>query len=258
MCSYYATRRQIILTLLAKAKTFVEWLTGLRIYRRLPRGLDFVWDIKCAFPMYRVNIVFDVGANVGQFAKLFLAEFPNSHVYCFEPVSKTYGLLLQNLRRERRVVCHRLALGSSKKIGQMVLQGGCDEFFLLGQSPELPKREARMEPVTIDTLDDFCQAKGIEHISYLKIDTEGGDLDVLKGAARLLAEQRIDIIQVEAGMNPTDRRHVPFETLKEFLLSHKYYLFGLYEQVAEAVPRQALLRRTNPIFVSENMIEAER
>jgi trans-aconitate methyltransferase len=70
------------MSLKSKAKTLAERLTGTYIYRQLPRGIDFASDMKRFIPMYRVNTVFDVGANVGQSAKLFLAEFPNSHIYC--------------------------------------------------------------------------------------------------------------------------------------------------------------------------------
>jgi hypothetical protein len=127
--------------------------------------------------------------------------------------------------------CCKLALGSSKSKGKMVLQGTPDRFFLLGQSKKSPMNDnVPTESVDIVTLDEFCQDKGIDHINYLKIDTEGGDLDVLKGAVKMLTEQRIDLVEVEAGMNPSNTWHVPFEALKEFLESHRYFLWN-YEQV---------------------------
>lgn len=246
------------MSLKSTVRALVERLTGVHIYRVLPRGIDFALDIKSGLPMYRVSTVFDVGANVGQSAIKFLAQFPKSHIYCFEPVTDTYRVLQDNLQGDGRVDCYQLAFGSSKKTGQMALQGSSDMYFLLGQSAELPTEDVRTESVNISTLDDFCCTNRIDHISYLKIDTEGGDLDVLRGTVMMLAEQRIDIIQVEAAMNPTNSRHVPFESIKEFLQSYKYYLFGIYEQVNEWPTREPHLRRTNPIFVSQQMIERNR
>ncbi len=240
----------------------IEALAGQMIGRRKnrapPRGMDFALDIAYALPLFRASIVFDVGANVGQSAKLFLTKFPSSHIYCFEPVTDTYHLLQHNLQDTERVDCYQLAFGSSTRSGEMILQGSSDMFFLLGQSSELPSKEVRSESVTIDTLDAFCRANKIDRISFLKIDTEGGDLDVLRGAETMLGEQRIDIVQVEAGMSPTNSRHVPFQSLKDFLEGHGYYLFGIYEQVKEWPTGEPHLRRTNPVFISQQVIDKNR
>jgi FkbM family methyltransferase len=242
------------MSLRGKVRRVAERLTGTHIYRVVPRGIDFASDMGSALPMYRANIVFDVGANVGQSAKTFLDKFPSAHIYCFEPVTDTYRLLQDSLQNNERVDCYQLAFGSSKETGQMVLQGSSDMFWMLGQSSEIPSKDARTESVNVDTLEDFCRTNKVDRISYLKIDTEGGDLEVLRGAVAMLAEQRIDIIQVEAGMNPTNSRHVPFETIKEFLESYRYYLFGIYEQVNEWPTGEPHLRRTNPIFLSQQVI----
>ncbi len=241
-----------------KIKKFVERLTGTHIYRVLPRGISFADDITNKLPTYKPNIIFDVGANVGQSANHFIINFPNTHIYCFEPVGETYALLQQNMQDIECVDCYQLALGSSKEMGKMVLQGSSDMFFLLGQSLESPNDDANTELVDIDTLDNFCQTNRIDHISYLKTDTEGGDLEVLRGADTMLAEQQIDFIQVEAGMNPTNSRHVPFESIKSFLERHQYYLFGIYEQVSERPTKGPHLRRTNPIFISQQLVKQNR
>jgi FkbM family methyltransferase len=242
-----------------KVKKLVEHLTGTHICRVLPRGIDFIQDIADSLPMYRADIIFDVGANAGQSSKIYLARFPSSHIYCFEPVGDTFHQLQDNLKGDARVDCYQLALGSSKSKGKMVMQGKSDMFFLLGQSKEsLMNNDMTTESVDIVTLDEFCQTKRIDQINYLKIDTEGGDLEVLKGAVNMLTEQRIDLVEVEAGMNPSNNRHVPFEALKDFLESHRYFLFGIYEQVNEWPTREPHLRRTNPLFISHRMIEMNR
>jgi FkbM family methyltransferase len=248
-----------MMSLLNKIKKLAEQLTNTRIYRRLPRGVDFIYDIANSLPVYHAEIVFDVGANAGQSAGIYLARFPDSHIYCFEPASTTFRQLRENLKNNDRVDFYQLALGSSKGKGNMVLQGIPEMFFLSGQSKESPGGgEVTTESVDVVSMDEFCQTKGIDHIDYLKIDTEGGDLEVLKGAVNLLAGQRIDLVQVEAGMNPGNKRHVPFETLQEFLNSHDYFLFGIYEQVREWPTREPHLRRINAIYISHRMIEMNR
>ena len=84
------------MSLKSKVKMLIERLTDTHIYRELPRGIDFIQDIANSLPRYRVDIVFDVGANVGQSAKIYLARFPRSHIYCFEPVINTFHNLQAN------------------------------------------------------------------------------------------------------------------------------------------------------------------
>jgi hypothetical protein len=107
-------------------------------------------------------------------------------------------------------------------------------------------------------IDAFSKKNKIERIDFLKIDTEGGDLDVLKGAENMLKSQKIDFVQVEAGMNPDNNHHVPFECLKSFLEKYNYYLFGIYDQVNEWPSEEPHLRRTNSVFVSRKIIKEKR
>ncbi len=248
------------MTIKGKIKEFIENLTGTHIYRVLPHGIDLFQDISNQLPKLHVNTVFDVGANVGQSAKAYMSGFPNSHIYCFEPVKDTFNQLKDNLKNNDHIHFFQLAFGAFKEKGEMVLQGSSDVFFLLSLSSKevLVNGDKNIEEVRIETLDEFCCARGINHISYLKIDTEGGDLDVLKGAGNMLRENAIDIVEVEAGMNVNNKRHVPFEYLKKYLEPKGYFLFGIYEQVKEWPTKEPHLRRINPVFISERIIEENK
>jgi len=58
--------------------------------------------------------------------------------------------------------------------------------------------DTETELVNIETIAQFCQDREIRRINFLKVDTEGYDLEVLKGAEEILDEGRIDFVQVEA------------------------------------------------------------
>ena len=191
----------------------VEDLTGAHVYRTLPRGFDVFADLATALPRLAISTIFDVGANTGQSALGFCSHFPASHIYSFEPVGPTFRTLQETVRGHANIHAVKLALGAACGSGRMVLQGSSDMFYLQHGGPGTKPASDKSEQVVLGTVEGFCQENGIGHIEFPKIDTEGFDLDVLKGAARMLADRCIDVIQVEAGMNRTNRRHVAFERL---------------------------------------------
>ena len=142
----------------------------------------------------------------------------------------------------------KLDTGTFNRINAILDNG--EESLL---TPEVPT-----ECVHIKRLDEFCQQEQIKRVSYLKVDTEGQDLEVLKGTEQMLRAQLIDIVEVEAGMNVKNTRHIHFDVFKNFLENHNYFLFGLYEQVREAPSREPHLRRSNCVFISQNMVDANR
>lgn len=239
----------------------VRRLTGFHVYRTLPRGVELFEDLARAFPEWRPETVFDVGANVGQSAREYLSRFPAARVHCFEPVSATFRVLESGLRGEARARCHRMALGASVTRGTMLLEGTPDMFRLADADAPAPapaREEARREEVAVSTVDEVARAEGIARIGLLKVDTEGRDLAVLEGAAGMLGAQAIDVVQLEAGMHPGNHLHAPLEALKGFLDARGYVAFGIYEQTPEWPTGEAHLRRCNPVFVSRRLVEEAR
>lgn len=113
-------------------------------------------------------------------------------------------------------------------------------------------------PVEIGTLDEFCQAQGIEHVNFLKVDTEGFDLEVLMGAVGLLGRNAIDVIQVEVGMSPRHHIHVRFEDVKAFMESKRMELFCIIDQMQNFVPGGPYLQWADAVFISQAVTERYR
>jgi hypothetical protein len=110
------------------------------------------------------------------------------------------------------------------------------------------------EEVAIERLDEFCGRNSIREIGFLKVDTEGYDLEVLKGATALFNQGRIGIVQLEAGMNPQNDLHVPLRDFMDFLEPRGYSLLGIYEQQNEWPTADPRLRRSNPLFIHTALI----
>ncbi len=120
---------------------------------------------------------------------------------------------------------------------------------------ESDARGKQTEAVEMLTGDAYCERNAIGHISYLRIDTSGSDLEVLKGFHRMIGSQRVDIIQVEASMSAQYRRLAPFEAFRGYLEACDYSLFGFYDQAHESKGRP-VLRRSSLVFLSQEVVEA--
>ena len=230
----------------------LERLIGARIMRTMPHGVDLFADLRAQLPATPITTIFDVGANIGQSARHYCEAFPAASLYCFEPLQATFEQLTASLRNDRNAQCFRLAFGGAAGTGEIAVGQHSDQASLTTR----PADTTHIESVPIETLDGFCASHAIERIGLLKIETEGGDLAVLEGAQGLLAGQKIDVIEVEAGMSPRNARHVPFEAFTAHLGARNYFLFGIYEQVLEWPTREPNLRRVNPVFISERVVKA--
>lgn len=210
--------------------------------QKAPRGLDACFDLG---NVIEPAIIFDVGANVGQSASHYLSWFPAANVYCFEPSQQNAAELRKRLGD--RVKLFEIAFGSHSGKARLAHSGTSATFRIT---------EEGEEEITVETVDGFCRENGIKAVDFMKIDTEGHDLAALEGADSMLRQGNIAAIQVEAGMNPENSLHVPFDVLKKHLEARGYRLFGIYDQVSEWPTRQRHLRRTNPLFIHESLREA--
>ena len=230
----------------------LERLLDARIFQTTPRGVDPAADLRGAFPSLAIGTVFDVGANEGQSAEAYLARYPDAYVTCFEPSRMTFDRLQARLAGNPRVRCIRAAVSDRRGTGSFQATGESAGRRLLDGAEGGGQQDT--EDVPLLTLDAFCSENGTARIDYLKIDTEGHELEVFGGAAQLLAEERIGILEVELGMNPENTYHTRFEDAKAYLEERGYRLFAIAEQVPEFLTRQPHLRRVNGVFVSAGMI----
>jgi FkbM family methyltransferase len=194
-----------------------------RICSATPRGRFFFSDIKRF--MVPQATVFDVGANRGQWCGEFLANFPTAEkVFCFEPMPTEFEHLLINSRQDSRINCYTYALSSANS--QSLLYQG------VHPTTNSLSREWAGQPsfaVELITLDDFCARLNVERIHLLKIDTEGHDLEVLKGAHQLLKQRRVDFVLTEVAFTAASRLAL-FDQIRAYLEDYGYLLFGVYDQ----------------------------
>lgn len=149
---------------------------------------------------------FDVGAHVGAWSRnlLELAQRAGhrAELHAFEPASHTHRLLAANLPETVRV--NRLAV--SDRCGERSLHvvrpgAGSNSLYRRDGVPD------EAEAVTATTIDEYVASGGINHIDLLKIDTEGHDLRVLRGAGRTFGTQAVSVAQFEYNHRWVHARH---------------------------------------------------
>ncbi|MGA0594955.1 FkbM family methyltransferase [Enterovirga sp. CN4-39] len=204
---------------------------------------DVFADIKRFIPTYEPNVVLDVGANVGQTVRRIRRSFPNVSVHCFEPVPAAFDKLSDYLANDINATPHRLGLGDADNAVIMTVADHSTANRVVRS--EIP---GKTQEVLFQRGDTWCASKGISHVSVLKVDAEGYDLKVLVGFGAMISAQKVDFIQVEAGMNMTNVRHVPLERFRGLLEPFGYSLFRLHDQTFE-LNRRPILRRLNASFV---------
>ena len=147
-------------------------------------------------------VVFDVGANVGGWTAVVLEVCGDrAAVHCFEPAPDSFAGLEQRYRNARRVHTWNLGLSDRGGHAQLFADSRASSVASLyaGSLETAGRRQATSTTVSLATLDQFCESESIERIDLLKIDAEGADLAVLRGAQRLLERRRIRFIQFEFG-----------------------------------------------------------
>jgi FkbM family methyltransferase len=144
-------------------------------------------------------IVFDVGANVGNFTKKVFSSYPHAQVFAFEPQTdlETHFGIYSN----KRFVFCPLALSDMPGVQGVFRRFSGDPNAKLIPSPGI-------SPVQVSTVDDEIRRFQVERINLLKIDTEGNDFNVIKGASLALKNHKID--------------YILFEIVSELLMSKTY------------------------------------
>lgn len=230
-------------------------LTGLRIIRHQPFGADKFADIQMVWPDMQVRTAIDVGANIGQTAVEFRKAWPNARIHCCEPASRTYAALVARIN-DPLTKCHQVAIGARREELTMHVpeeEGRLDISSLQGDHPSLTGRAVREERVQVIALGDLLDQEGISRADYVKVDTEGHDLQVIEGARSLFKAGRIGILDVEVGMNPENSFHVPLSQMTKVLAGLGHQLFGLYDQMHEWPTQRPILRRCNAVFIPASM-----
>lgn len=243
---------------------------GLRWQLDLNEGIDLSIYLLGGFELrllrlYRTlvhhgDVVLDIGANIGAHT-LPLGHLvgKTGRVVAFEPTQFAFQKLQRNLALNPelvdRTVCEQIMLGEMADIA--VPEGVYSSWPLTGDSQLHKKHGGRLMPTIgarTSTLDAYVEHAGIRRVDLVKVDVDGHECAVLRGARSTLMELRPRLIMEFAPYAMEDTR-ASVEELCEVLSEYRYRLYEA--STGKALPESARdLRRLVPDGCGVNVIGA--
>ncbi|MGH2509778.1 MAG: FkbM family methyltransferase [Ktedonobacteraceae bacterium] len=184
-----------------------------------------------------IGTVIDCGANEGQFARYISRFFPKAALYCFEPLEGPFKALSAWAATQRgRVKCFNVALGEAESMAVMHhhLDHNTSSSLLAASEHELKlfPETARQSDVTVPvtTLDVVLKSNfdDLEPEILLKLDVQGYEDRVLRGAEQLLDRVRICLLEVD--VDPLYDAQAVFKDLVLLLDRHGLRYAGNLDQ----------------------------
>ena len=220
------------------------------------------------------KIVFDIGCFRGNFTKNFIKNEKKlgikSNFFLFDPNPnvknylklilentqiKYFNLALDNSNSKKKFYFNTFFEASGSSLSTVIRDDkkwkSTRKIFMQIFQPFKKIGDFSEINVQTQTLDDFCLDEKIENIDVLKMDTEGSELNILKGAIKLLSENKINVIYTEIS-----------DTKKNFIEKEKYIINFLNSYGFELKKKYQIrsfsilsgLRATDNLFVNRNLI----
>lgn len=156
---------------------------------------------------HNIDIVLDVGSNHGQYASHLRSIGYKGRIVCFEPLSEAFRLLSEYAGKDGKIIiAPRMALGDHAGTVSINIAANSESSSLLLVSETHLKAEPLVKPigtemVPLNRLDDVVSGYLADTNSiFLKIDVQGYEMSVLRGAGELL--QKAKGVQLELSLEP--------------------------------------------------------
>ncbi len=150
---------------------------------------------------------FDLGANIGQYSLYPAKKYGEKvRVYAFEPQGLNYYSLNRNIylnKLEKNITAYCVAVSGESGFSQLYIPkfipGGNRSQFGKEDLKNMKRPASHIQGMFGVTLDDLCEKWGFPYPNYIKIDVDGIEIAILKGAEKVLRNPALKSITVELG-----------------------------------------------------------
>jgi FkbM family methyltransferase len=175
-------------------------------------------------------IIFDVGANKGDYCELIQQYIKINTIYAFEPHPQMFLKLKEKFNNNKKIKLFELGFSNKNQTVPLHMAEGKSALSSL-HNRNLKHFNISMNKkinINVKTIDSFCEENKIDNIDFLKIDIEGEELNAFMGGVKMINNNKIKYIQFEFGGANIDSKTY----FRDFwyLLSPKYNLYKITEQ----------------------------
>jgi FkbM family methyltransferase len=174
-------------------------------------------------------VIIDAGANVGQSVLNFHQAFRRPTIHAFEPGTETFAQMQRRTSGLPNLHLNNCALGSQAGVMQFVTNSQSEMSSLLEPSVACWGTVQERRDIAVRTLDEYCVENDIRAIDILKSDTQGFDLEVIKGAGDLLSRNAVHLIYMEVILSDMYKGLPSVEEIYTFLTEHGFNLVSFYQ-----------------------------
>ena len=199
---------------------------------------------------FEINKIFDIGANVGNYAMVMRKLGFEGNIVSFEPLSDTFKKLQKNASKDNNWETINIALGDKDGESEINIAGNNDSSSILEMMPLHSKSapessyigKERIKVNKLDTVFDNYYKKG-DNV-FVKIDTQGYELNVLQGAEKSLSH--IKGIQIEMSLVQLYDGGILYKEMIELIEKKGFSLFSIENGFSD--PESGELLQMDGIF----------
>jgi FkbM family methyltransferase len=199
-----------------------------------------------------VKSVYDVGANQGDWTLLASTILPHASINAFEPLQQYQAIFESKHTGNPKITLHKVGVGSENKEAVMNVASHSSSFLEIGENitKVFPSQvKTGEETVQMIRLDDYVSKNSLPQPDLIKLDVEGFELEVLKGALDLLKNTKYLILEVSF-----IERHIGqplFHDLVTYLAEHNFVLYSIAHGIATGTPLYA----HDVMFINKNILK---
>jgi FkbM family methyltransferase len=179
------------------------------------------------------DVCFDIGGNIGWFTTLFQTIVgENGAVHSFEPVPPTFAVLEENVRSNCNsgiVRLNNFALGEAEgEVNLHVFEGFPDGHASIA---ECGQDEFQTYSSRVTTINSYLSENRINDVTFVKVDIEGAELGMLKGATAFFEQKIPPIFEIEMALNTSKWFGYSPNDIIEFMTGqYNYEFFAINER----------------------------